>query len=298
LSIGCEDIRLGSPGTSLAACRWGQVGGLPVLALHGWMDNAASFDLLAPALCGHPELPPLDLVALDLPGHGYSDWRAAGGGYAIADYAVDVLAAVERLQWRRFVLIGHSLGAGIATLIGGACPDRLAAAVLIDGLGPLAIAAEESPRRLARALADRLQGPSPARRMVDMEAAVEARTRSRFPLGERAARLLCARGTRTQADGSIGWRADPRLKQASTMYLTEAAVLAFLDAMTVPTLLIQASDGAAGEGVQHRYRRRAQAHPALTHVVVAGNHHVHLDGDVDTVGEHVAAFLLRQGLAA
>ena len=61
--------------------------GSPVLALHGWLDNSASFDRLAPLLPG------LRLVALDLPGHGRSEHRAASAAYHFVDWVADVLAA-------------------------------------------------------------------------------------------------------------------------------------------------------------------------------------------------------------
>ena len=50
----------------IAGLRFGRQGAIPVLALHGWLDNAASFVPLARHLAG------LDLVAVDLPGHGRS----------------------------------------------------------------------------------------------------------------------------------------------------------------------------------------------------------------------------------
>ena len=54
-------------GQELAGLQWpGE--GEPVLALHGWLDNAASFQPLAEPL-GHP------LVALDFAGHGHSEHR-------------------------------------------------------------------------------------------------------------------------------------------------------------------------------------------------------------------------------
>ncbi|HQC73883.1 MAG TPA: alpha/beta hydrolase, partial [Candidatus Competibacteraceae bacterium] len=65
-------LELSTPYLRLAARAWGPADGLPVLAVHGWLDNAASFDALAPLL------PELRLVALDLPGHGHSAHRPPG----------------------------------------------------------------------------------------------------------------------------------------------------------------------------------------------------------------------------
>ena len=53
-------------GLRVAAIEWGADGARPVLALHGWLDNAASFARLATLLDR------LHLVAIDLPGHGRS----------------------------------------------------------------------------------------------------------------------------------------------------------------------------------------------------------------------------------
>lgn len=55
-----EELELQTPWLRLAARAWGPSGGLPVLAVHGWLDNAASFDVLAPLLPG------MRLVAVDL----------------------------------------------------------------------------------------------------------------------------------------------------------------------------------------------------------------------------------------
>ncbi len=59
---------------STTAKVWGRPGsGLPVLALHGWQDNAGTFDKLM-------ELLPEDLyvVCLDFAGHGHSSQYPPG----------------------------------------------------------------------------------------------------------------------------------------------------------------------------------------------------------------------------
>ena len=69
----CGRLRAG-PGLTVATRCWGPKDGVPVLALHGWLDNASSFDLVAPALAAAG----MRVVAVDLPGHGLSDHRAPG----------------------------------------------------------------------------------------------------------------------------------------------------------------------------------------------------------------------------
>ena len=59
-----RDVSLNTPAGVLRGLAWSNPGAPRVLALHGWLDNAASFIPLAPYLAG------FDLIALDLPGHG------------------------------------------------------------------------------------------------------------------------------------------------------------------------------------------------------------------------------------
>src|SRR5690606_29019174 len=92
------ELVLEPEGRALAALRSGTRSGTRVLALHGWLDNAASFTPLAAAL------PELDLVALDLPGHGHSAYRPARTWYHFIDYIDDVLAALDALGWEHCVL--------------------------------------------------------------------------------------------------------------------------------------------------------------------------------------------------
>ena len=105
MSMDFEEVRLSLPHIELAAHLYGPEDGLPVLALHGWLDNAASFARLAPKLEG------LRIVALDFAGHGHSEHRSAGAGYALWDYAYDVLQVAEQFGWARFSILGHSMGA-------------------------------------------------------------------------------------------------------------------------------------------------------------------------------------------
>ena len=62
------------------------------LCLHGWLDNANSFLPLA------EKLPQLQLVAIDLPGHGQSDHRSPDAHYHFLDWVDDVVQLLHLLQ--------------------------------------------------------------------------------------------------------------------------------------------------------------------------------------------------------
>lgn len=61
------ELRITTSLGELSALQWGQPDAPPLLALHGWLDNAASFARLAPLLAKHRRA-----IALDMPGHGHS----------------------------------------------------------------------------------------------------------------------------------------------------------------------------------------------------------------------------------
>ena len=110
---------------------WGDEAKPPLVLIHGTRDHARSWDRLAAELVDR-----YWVVAVDLRGHGDSDW-AIGGDYSIIDYALDIHALSEHLGRESYTLIGHSLGGGVALEFAGACPERVAKLVTIEGLGGL-----------------------------------------------------------------------------------------------------------------------------------------------------------------
>ncbi|KAL9181849.1 hypothetical protein ACHAXT_012192 [Thalassiosira profunda] len=96
-----------SDGVKLAARHWTNIAAddarptttRRILCLHGWLDNAASFNRLAPLLLDSSS-PPTELVALDFPGHGLSGHKSVDGPpQLLAEYAYYVAELVEALDW-------------------------------------------------------------------------------------------------------------------------------------------------------------------------------------------------------
>jgi len=216
------------PGT-LHGLRWGTPGDAPVLALHGWMDNAASFIPLA------AHLPGLELIALDLPGHGRSPHLPPGGEYTLHAALHVVLDVADALGWERFNLIGHSMGAGISGLLAAACPKRVARMVLIDGL-----AIPESPERTVARMRESVAATrgrnTPLRVFPDLHTPIQARMQANA-LDADSARLLVERGVR-EAPGGYSWSSDPRLMLPSFRYMTLPQVEAMMAGIECPTRVI------------------------------------------------------------
>ena len=278
-----EEITIRIPGLTLAARAWGPADGRKVLGLHGWLDNAATFDGLAPLLDAG-----LRLVSLDLPGHGRSEHRHASASYDFIYWVSDVAAAAAALGWERYSLLAHSLGGSIALCLAGTLPQQVARAVIIDSLGPLVTEASGVVARLASGMADaRARAQKQPRSYADADAAVKRRVRAMPGLSEEAARALVQRGSR-QADGRVSWRHDPRLQGRSLLRLTEQQVQAFLEAVRCPVLLIRPLGGWPVD--REWARARLDSIDGLTVQQVDGGHHVHLVNP-ERVSAPINAFL-------
>ena len=132
-----EELRFENSSLQIAAKAWGPADGFPVLAFHGWLDNAATFDHLAPFF------PDWRLVSLDMPGHGYSSHRPPGTSYHFVDMLFEVVEVLDQLGWEECSLIGHSMGSGVATCVAGILRERVKRLILVEGLGPLSQPAEK-----------------------------------------------------------------------------------------------------------------------------------------------------------
>lgn len=264
-----REIRLPTAFGELAGLRLERRGRPRAIALHGWLDNAASF---LPLL---PHLPDLDLLLLDFPGHGHSSHLPPGAEYELATHLHATLDAADALGWERFALLGHSMGAAIATMVAAAMPLRVDRLALLENLGPLAEAPEHTATRLRQAVAATRALPGkPLRVFPDLDTAVRARMHvSR--LDEANARLLVERGTRAVEGGHV-WRSDQRVTLPSSSRLDESQVIDLLAAISCPLRVLYA-DPAQPYFPDPVRRARLAAVPHAESTVLPGGHHLHMD---------------------
>ncbi|MGZ8414618.1 MAG: alpha/beta fold hydrolase [Gemmatirosa sp.] len=106
-----------------------------VVCVHGWGCSAFSFGRvlrpIADAGC--------DVYAPDLRGHGWSDKPLEGAQYTPEALARWLLAVLDALGIGRAVLVGHSMGGGVALRAAQLAPERIAGLVLLApaGLGDM-----------------------------------------------------------------------------------------------------------------------------------------------------------------
>jgi pimeloyl-ACP methyl ester carboxylesterase len=119
--------------------------GIPVVLIHGANGSLHVWEGWVRILGSKARL-----ISVDLPGHGLT------GAWPRHDYTVEAYAdfiedLARRLDLHRFVLVGHSLGGGVAWYFAATHPGRVSQLVLIDSAGyPPQGAAFRWPTRLAR----------------------------------------------------------------------------------------------------------------------------------------------------
>lgn len=277
-------------GGRLAGLAWGDSDAPTWLALHGWLDNAASFTRLAPRLV---ERLNVRIVAIDFAGHGESQPHPPGVDYAIWDYLHDVLDALDELGLDRATLLAHSMGGGVSCLLAAAFPERVARLMLIDSLGTLTTPVEETPEQLRKGVLGHRRRRSPAPRYADIDSAVAARSAGGvMPLDAETVRPLVIRNAESLAEGGVRLRTDGRLMRPSLVRFTPDQLLATLSAIRAPVLLAEAEQGVLPnrEGINQARAAVAQ----LERYVLPGGHHLHLDPTtVEAVAEVIVSWWQR-----
>lgn len=277
-----HEIRFNLPSIEVAGKVWGEPGGLPVIGLHGWLDNAATFDLIGPAL------DKVQLIALDLPGHGLSDHLPAGG-YSLWQQAATVLQVADDLGWDRFALLGHSMGGIISCILSGTVPERLLGAAMIDGILPVTGEAADAPQQMARFFKATRALATKRKPIYDNATkAVTARIMGgTFSISRDAASRLVERGLMPE-QGGWTWRSDPQLMLPSPMRLTTEHAVAFAEAIRTPTCLILANQGVMAKRPELLERIGRFKH-IQTHRL-DGGHHLHLEAQAPAVATIINSF--------
>lgn len=262
---------------------WGD-GRRVVLLLHGYLEHAHTWDLVAPRLvqAGY------HAFALDWRGHGDSEWIGAGGYYHFADYAADLAFLIRQLGGRA-ALVAHSMGATAAMLYAGTEPERVSALALIDGVGPPDLFdAGAQPPRWAAWIADLERATERDPRTMTLDEA-KARLRERFPrFSPNVTRLMAEHGTRARS-GQRTWKFDPMHQTRSPVGYSRAAGLAFAARVTAPVLFVEGSESPVRLPPDDLDERIAALRATRATIADSG-HHPHLE-QPEALADTLIAFL-------
>jgi len=244
---------------------WDAPGSTTVVLVHGFLDFAYGWHEVAPLLGAH-------VVAVDMRGHGDSDRVGAGGYYHFMDYVADLDDVIRRVARERVIVVGHSMGGGIAAYWAGARPERPAALALLEGLGPPDQRDVDVAAR-AGLWIDGWRGARRAFRPMASLAAAAARLRKHDPLlGDALALRLAEHGTRVTDDGLV-WKHDPlHLTQGPHPFRLDAAAQ-FWRRIACPVLVVDGAESTLNLSDADRAARRAELRD-VRHVVLPGAGHM------------------------
>jgi pimeloyl-ACP methyl ester carboxylesterase len=225
-----------------------------VVLLHGGAQNAHTWDTVALAL-GRP------LVAVDLPGHGHSDWRD-DHDYWPPTLANDVATALRSLAPEARMVVGMSLGGLTAWCLAARHPELVRRLVIVD----VTPGTDEAKAEPIRAF---VTGPERFESFDEiLERTVQFNpTRSVSSLRRGVLHNACE-----LADGGWSWRYDPMRNWSEERVASDfTSMWSVVDAVDVPLLLVRGgtSHVVGDEDIEELLRRR----PAATVVTVEGAGH-------------------------
>src|SRR5512146_392055 len=124
-------------GLRLHYWEWGDPSEETYVFVHGVRDQGRSWDHFIEALLKRG-VPIKHAVALDLRGHGDSEWPSTSRGYQHEDFLTDLAGLLKHLEKEPLTIIGHSLGGSMCLLYAAAFPEKVKRMVLFESLGPFA----------------------------------------------------------------------------------------------------------------------------------------------------------------
>lgn len=287
-----DTLTLGASKTSavnLSGLAWNlDASGTPIILIHGWLDNAASFSVLGPLLAR--ELNTAPVIAIDLPGHGKSPWKPDGGDYAIWNYTGELVEFITSLQGASVPtnMVAHSLGASVALCLAAAFSEFVKSLVILDSPGPLVTADKDFASQLRQGI-QALGTVRESRSFENTQQAVMARSKATPQLSHGDIEPLVDRNLILIKGQGLQWSTDPRLKIASKVRMSEGQVKGLMSAVMCPVLSVRASEGIVPKAM-FEARMKYLTNPDV--IEIAGHHHCHMEPAVAQVlAPEVAAFL-------
>jgi pimeloyl-ACP methyl ester carboxylesterase len=212
-------------GLRLVGDAWGSPKAPPVLFLHGGGQTRHAWGGTAHALAQQGWY----AIALDLRGHGNSDW-SPDGNYQIDTFVADLRSIIDQIG-QLPVLVGASLGGMTALVAEGESPQPLSTAVVLVDITPRV--EQEGADRILAFMTAKPEGFETLEEAADAVAAyIPHRPRPKDLSG-------LEKNLRKGPDGRYRWHWDPQLISPARRRRDPERMVAAARALRVPTLLVR-----------------------------------------------------------
>ncbi|XP_055325851.1 probable serine hydrolase, partial [Sitodiplosis mosellana] len=265
----------------------------PILAFHGWLDNAGTFDRLIPLL---PEKIPV--FSIDLPGHGQSDHFPTGMNYHLYwDYISVVRRIVKHFGWQKLKMIGHSMGASVCFMYAACYAKDVEQIILLDSYGPI-IRNQRINAAITGSFIDRtinLDSTSKQHQWT-YEEVIERRLEE-GSIDRESVKILLKRGlnpvSACSGEQKYTVAADPRLRYSGLGLFTLEHILTYAALIQCPVLNIRATPGYKFDRpeVYQQVLNVLRNNVDVEYHEVAGSHYLHLQTP-EKIANLISMFLL------
>ncbi|XP_013186515.1 probable serine hydrolase [Amyelois transitella] len=291
--VPCKEIRIPVQWGHVAAKLWGDENERPILALHGWQDNAGTWDPLAPLLSKHRAI-----LAIDFPGHGLSSWFPPGMHYYPWELPRFILLLKEYFKWDKISLLCHSMGSIAGLRFATSYPDDVDFYIALDSLisddYDLDLVASTYPKYMLKInLAQtRLDQEPPSYDYEELAKVWHKGTRKSVTI--ESAKILMKRGSKPSKNDPNKYfvSRDARLKYTLFTPESKLFVETLVKKLKCPTLYFKAIDSpyASDEFSVEMREVIARNNEQFECHFVPGTHHVHLNNP-ELIFPHITDFL-------
>ena len=277
------DVVFETDGLTYRGLAWGDTSKPLVFTIHGWLDNALSFAVLAPLLTNYR------VISIDLSGHGLSSHRSADANYHIWDDIPQLMAVIDQLGVSGAHIVGHSRGAAVAGMLAVALDERCLSLTMLDGMISRSFENDNGAELFRMSIAERKKYMArPPRIFESVEQFIDSR--SRYGFTRENARVLVPRALRRVDEGWL-LLSDPKLFGNSTIKMSEETSDSLYRAMTFPVAAITGDTGFfTSEEAQQKIVGIANFAPNFYRLTVSGPHHFHMEGDVALLATRLTRF--------
>lgn len=282
-----EELKLSVPWGHIAAKAWGHSTDRRILAVHGILDNAGTFNRIIKFL-------PKDcyIVCIDLPGHGFSSHFELSLPLNYFSYVLTIHHVLNALQWNTCIYMGHSFGGNIGTMFSILYPKRIEKLILLDSLMSMPTLNEDLISSLQKACdiaikTDKNKIPQ----LYTKEEVLHALKYTRFSaLNAEAAEALFERGL-TQINDLYKYNRDIRLKRLVVPFFNEDQLVTFINKISTPCLIILSNSSLdIYQWKKNILNQLSNYSNIFTIIYVHGNHDVH-NNYPERVVPHICKFL-------
>ncbi|KAH0554771.1 serine hydrolase-like protein [Cotesia glomerata] len=286
----CTELELKMPWGQISAKAWGSPENKCVLVVHGTLDNAGSFTRLIQLLPDN-----YYFVAIDLPGHGLSSHFPAGMNLDFFNFILAIKYALDELNWKKCLYIGHSFGGQLGIIFSILFPDILERIISFDALLPRVLNDKFLLPRIKQtyeATLSDLHKKLPARLYTKDQVLDALQNRRQFPLNREAAQALFDRAV-TQIGDKYQYNRDIRMKQMCFPNFNRDQYIELTKFLKVPTMIIISSESwfhLSQDNLKNLEFFKKLVPATWIFKVVEGNHDLH-NNNPERVSTIVSPFL-------